>query len=164
MKELSDNNIHDIFIQIMKLYFSRCHYHLEKAGIYPGQSALLCALVKKDGQSQKELCEKMKVKPATITVMIQRMEKRGLVFRRQDKEDKRVSRIFITEAGKNIFKDAIKARENIEAECLKNLTEEEKVILRRILLQIKENLMEVCVKEGNEKIEEMPMFMHNKEM
>ena len=51
---------------------------------------MLFALYKKDGQSQKDLAKQLNINPATITVMLTRMEKAGLLERRKDPDDQRV--------------------------------------------------------------------------
>ncbi len=50
----------------------------------------------------KELADKRKVKASTTTVMIKRMEKAGLVERKQDEKDQRVSRIFDRQRFRNM--------------------------------------------------------------
>ena len=134
----------------MRLHFLICHNHLDKLGIYPGQSGVLCNLSKNDGQSQKELCEKIHVRPATVTVMLLRMEKRNLVKRVQDEKDKRKTRIYLDEAGNNVVEDIKKIHQYVEKSCLRNISEEEKDILRRLLLKVRDNLREDCKDNINE--------------
>jgi DNA-binding MarR family transcriptional regulator len=86
----------------------------------------------------------MGVKPATITVMLTRMEKGGLIERKKDEQDQRVTRIFITEKGEEICKEAKMLVKQIEEECFKGFTVEEKVVFRRLLMQIKYNLTKDC--------------------
>ncbi|WP_234702334.1 MarR family winged helix-turn-helix transcriptional regulator [Clostridioides difficile] len=70
----------------------------------------------KDGQSQKELADKRKVKASTTTVMIKRMEKAGLVERKQDEKDQRVSRIFLTDKGLEICNRVEEFNKELERE------------------------------------------------
>lgn len=69
------------------------------------------------------------------------MGKKTVIYRKQDDEDQRISRVYITKEGREICKKAIKVMENLEEECFGNLTVEEKAILRRLLMQMKENLL-----------------------
>ena len=125
-----EDSIHNIFCQVMKLHFLKSSSYLEKYGIYPGQAGVLHELRHENGQSQRELAKNMQVTPATVTVMLQRMEKIELIIREQDKTDKRVSRIYITEKGKNISKKLEVVRNKIEKECLENFKKEEKIQLK----------------------------------
>lgn len=134
------DNLYHVFGQIIKLHFTRSHNLLEKQGIYPGQPPLLFTLYYKDGQSQKELADKLRIKPATVTVMITRMEKSDLVTRKQDEQDQRISRVFITEKGREMCNKLKSIFEILNDECFSNFTEEEKVLLRRFFLQMRDNL------------------------
>jgi DNA-binding MarR family transcriptional regulator len=102
---------------------------------------MLFILSKHDGLSQKELADILKVKASTITVMLKRMEKANLVTRRQDSQDQRISRVYITTEGLKLCKKASQVMSVIENECFGNFTTEETVILRRLFLQMKDNLI-----------------------
>lgn len=133
-----------MFFQVIKLQHCRMHQLLEDVGIYPGQHALLWFLNKEDGTNQKELADKLKIKPSTITVMLGRMEKAGLLERRQDSKDQRISRVYITEKGKHMYIIVEKTMKQLQEECFGNLTNDESIILRRLLMQIRDNLTKVC--------------------
>lgn len=136
----TEESVQDVFFQVIRLHFCRSHALLGEKGIHPGQQHLLIKLYKKNGQSQKELAKTMGIKPATITVMITRMEKNELIERKKDEKDQRVSRIFITEKGKEVCEEAKKINKKVEEECFKSFTIEEKVAFRRLLMQVRENL------------------------
>ena len=141
MEYLNKDSLYYIFLEILRFHHYRTHVLLEEIGVYPGQPPMLLILNKKDGQSQKELADKLNLAPATITVMLKRMEKANLVVRKQDDEDQRISRVYISEEGKEICKKASRVMRNINEECFGNFTMEEKVILRRLLMQIRDNLI-----------------------
>ena len=67
----------DILLEVIRFHYCRTHKLLEDVGIYPGQPPMLLELKKKGGQSQSELANRLNIKPATVTVMINRMEKVG---------------------------------------------------------------------------------------
>lgn len=138
--KLDKDSIYYAFLEIMRLYHYKMHKLLEEIGLYPGQPFVLFTLSNNDGQSQKELAERLNVKPSTITVMLKRMEKVNLVKRRQDLKDQRVSRVYITETGHEMCEKANQIMKQVEEEMFDNLTVEEKVILRRLLLVVKDNL------------------------
>jgi len=117
---------------------------LDKIGMYPGQPFLLFALLHLDGQSQKDLAGKLNIKAPTMATMVKRMEKSGLVERRQDGQDQRISRVYLTEKGKAVCEQLIEIKKNIDAETFHNFTEEEQILLRRLLMQIRDNLDKAC--------------------
>jgi len=97
MNNLEIDSMNYLLGQVIRFYHQRTHMQLGKIGLYPGQPPILFMLWNKDGRSQKEFAEKLSLKPATITVMLRRMEKAGILERRIDAEDSRISRVYLTE-------------------------------------------------------------------
>lgn len=64
-----------------RLYVNYVERQLAQLGIHSGQGSLLSALDILGHCSQKELADFRQVSPATISVMLGRMENRGLVRR-----------------------------------------------------------------------------------
>lgn len=129
-----------VFGQIGKLHYMKNHKVLENLGVYSGQPPLLMLLRVKDGQSQKELAEHLMIKPATVNVMIKRMEKSGFVRKDQDTEDLRTSRIFLSEKGKKISDELCSLHKKESAECLEGFSEEELETLYDLLCKIRDNI------------------------
>ena len=142
MEKDIQREIYRSFGEIMRLHFLICHNNFEKLGIFPGQAAVLSELKKNDGQSQKDLGEKLHVRPATITVMLKRMEKRGLIKRIQDEKDKRLSRIYLCKTGMDLGEFIFETHKEVEGKTLKGLSHEEKKELNRLLEKIRNNLRE----------------------
>jgi DNA-binding MarR family transcriptional regulator len=64
--------------------------------------------------SMRRLAEAMDVSDASATGIVDRMEKRGLVERRHDAEDRRVVLVSIADAGRRVFSDmAVRRREHL---------------------------------------------------
>lgn len=141
MDNINRDSLYYTFLEVLRLHYYRSHVLLEEIGLYHGQPPMLFILNKTDGQSQKELVTALNVTPATITVMLKRMEKSNLVVRKQDDEDQRISRVYITDEGKELANKANQVMKDIEEECFGNFTPDEKIILRRLLMQMKDNLV-----------------------
>lgn len=125
---------------VVKLYRHNVDLLLQDYDVFPGQPPLLLRLAETDGQMQKELARRIHVKPATLTVMINRMQKAGLVERRPDPHDQRVARVYLTEKGRRAA-DAVKeALRTIESRCLEHFSLEEKLLFRRLLKQMLDDL------------------------
>ena len=133
--------------QICRLEHARAHELLEELGLYRGQHRILRALWGQDGLTHTELAEYAHVRPSTISTTIQRMERAGLVERRHDAGDQRVSRVYLTESGRALQEDVEQAWRRLEEEVLDGLTLEERVLLRRLFLQVRENLERVTSRE-----------------
>lgn len=138
------DSLYDVFREVIKLHYYRTYTLLDEIDMYPGQPAMLSTLSEEDGQSQTDIARNLNIKPATVTVMLNRMEKSGLLERRQDLNDQRVSRVYLTEAGRNMYTRVRAIRHRIDSECFANLTETEQDLLRRLLMQVRGSLEVVC--------------------
>lgn len=137
-----DFNFTNTFRKIIRLHFSLLHNELEKLGLYPGQPHLLMLIYHKDGLNQKEISEKLLLKPATTAVMLKRLEKNGFIYKSTDEEDLRVSRIHLTEKGIVSCVHLKEVSDNIDNICLKNFSDKDCENLNILLNKIKTNLEE----------------------
>jgi DNA-binding MarR family transcriptional regulator len=132
-----------LLAQICKLHHARAHTLLEELGLYRGQPLMLYALWEQEGLTHSELAARLQVKPATITKMINRMVKTGFVRRRSDPEDQRVSHVYLTDAGRAIQNEVERVWRTLEEETFVGFSLEERVLLRRFFLQMRDNLLQV---------------------
>jgi|YNPNPStandDraft_1061719.scaffolds.fasta_scaffold01978_3 DNA-binding MarR family transcriptional regulator len=132
-----------LLAQVCRLHHARAHTLLRALGLHRGQPPMLHALWEREGLTQGELASRLHVRPATMTKMVRRMEKAGFVERRADPDDQRVSRIYLTDAGRTIQGEVREVWSVLESETFAGFTVEERVLLRRFLTQIRENLLRV---------------------
>jgi len=66
---------------------------------HPAQAGCLLVLSRADGLSQSDLAAALHVSRPTVTTMVQKMEASGIVERRADEHDQRVTRLHLTTAG-----------------------------------------------------------------
>jgi DNA-binding MarR family transcriptional regulator len=136
-------SLDSLFAQICRLKHGHIHSRLETLGLYRGQPSVLHALWDQEGLMHTELARRLQVQPATITKMLQRMEKAGFVERRPDPYDHRVSRVYLTDAGRAVQTDVQQVWRQLEEEAFAGFTLEERVLLRCFFVQIRENLKRV---------------------
>ncbi|MBB6669869.1 MarR family winged helix-turn-helix transcriptional regulator [Cohnella nanjingensis] len=108
--------------------------------VYPGQPPVLFRLCEQDGLSQRELAQRVRLTPATLTVMLTRMEKTGLVERRPDDRDQRISRVYMTAKGRAALDAVGGAIRSVEQRAFAGFLPEEQLLLRRLLMQMQHNL------------------------
>jgi len=70
--------------------------------MHPAQAGCLQALAHRDGMSQSDLAEMLHVSRPTVTTMLQRMEGAGVIERRADESDSRITRVFLTPKGREL--------------------------------------------------------------
>lgn len=143
MTQQSESTMMSLLSQICRLEHARSHELLEELGLYRGQHRILRALWRQDGLTHTELSKHSHVRPATISTTLQRMEVAGLVERRHDAEDQRVSCVYLTETGRALQEDVEEVWQKIEEEIFADVTLEERMLLRRLFIQMRENLMAV---------------------
>lgn len=91
----------DILTDASRLYVNYVERQLAQLGIHSGQGSLLSALDILGPWQPKELADfQGNVSPATISVMLGRMENRGLVRRIPSEEGGKRNQISLTEQGK----------------------------------------------------------------
>ena len=132
-----------LLAQICHLHHHRAHELLEGIGLYRGQPPVLRALWEQEGLTHTELANRLDIAPATITKMLQRMEKAGFVQRRADLDDQRVSRVFLTEAGRAIQTELQGIFQKMEIETFNGFSQDEQKVLWQFLMQIRNNLIQV---------------------
>jgi DNA-binding MarR family transcriptional regulator len=129
-----------LLFQICRMHHGRARTLLHEIGLYRGQPPLLDILHEDEGLTHTELATQLGVVPATVTKMLQRMEKAGFVLRQPDTDDQRVSRVYLTDAGREVRAEMRAVLRTLAEQAFAGFTLEERVLLRRLLLQVHDNL------------------------
>ena len=141
MPELAESQTTDFLLaQVCRVHHGRARELLHEIGLYRGQPPLLDILYDEEGLTHSELATRLQVAPATVTKMLQRMEKAGFLSRRPDPEDQRVSRVYLTDAGREIRAEMRARLDRLAEETLAGLSAEERASLHELLLRVQENL------------------------
>ena len=127
-------------MKLCKGYFNALNARLNQLDLYEGQDHLLRHLWEEDGLGQAELTRRLGVEPASVSKALERMEKVGLITRTPSPDDARANRISLTERGRSLEQPVKDAWEQVEAQLLAHMTPEERMLLRRLLLQMRDNL------------------------
>jgi DNA-binding MarR family transcriptional regulator len=139
-EKLISASIGALLVQICKAHRNKAQELLSRIDLYPGQEFLLLNLWPEDGLTHSEVAESLCVQPATVTKMLDRLVRTGLVRRQQDSDDQRISRVYLTEKGRDLLQPIEQVWDELEQVSFAKLTLEERLLLRRILMQIYENL------------------------
>ncbi len=109
-----------------RLFFEELRNHIQPLGIVPGQFPALLALWEQDGQTQKALVEKLDVEQATMANTLNRMERDGLVLRKDHPTDGRAKIICLTEKARSVRNEAYAAAAEVNDIALAELSSEER--------------------------------------
>ena len=115
----------------------------EQEGIVSSYRPFLFHLTQNEnGLTQSELVERIHFKAPTVSLTLQKMELDGLIRKENDKDDQRVTRIFLTEKGKLLDNKIRKIHDEHEDYLSSLFNKEEKdnfiEYLKRIKIKYKE--------------------------
>jgi len=106
---------------------------IEPYDLTPPQFGLLAFLWQQDGLTQVELSEKGQIDRTTVGGLVDRLEKVGLVERRQHPQDRRAFKIHLTERGKGLEGPLSECAGRCLNKITKGLSDQEVSELRRML-------------------------------
>lgn len=141
--EASDPLAHRVFHAFRRT--AHLHKHvfmrrLAEKGTHPGQAMSLWMLAKHDGMTQRDLADLLHVSRPTVTVMLQKMEKAGLIERRVDETDQRYTRLHLTPAGRRLHERILTVHADIVDATVARMTEADQRELERLLGILADNL------------------------
>ena len=148
--------VDDLSAHVFRSFLGTARMHMQlmvrtlaDTGTRPGQAMCLRLLSVNDGVSQRELADVLHVARPTVTKMLQGMEKAGLVQRRADEADQRLTRVYLTDAGRDAEKQmGVAAAEYVNA-TIATLPEEDRRELARLL-----DKLGACITAASEKQQE----------
>jgi len=126
--------------QVCRLTGDRLRVKMEEIGLHKGQGFILFHLWHHDGIPQNVIAHALHVSPATVTSMLQRMERDGWITRERDSEDQRIVRVYLTKKAKAMREEAREAFRDLEKEVTSVLTKDERKTLQKLLEKLHEHL------------------------
>lgn len=116
--------------------------YLSKLDLTYTQWITLLALAEGNGQTIKQLGEKLFLVSSTLTPLLKSLEKQGIVIRQRSKLDERKVQIFLTDKGKELLHASNKCLDVFHS---LGLTTEETQILQHAIVKVRDNLLNSLV-------------------
>ena len=113
---------------------------LKPLGLSAGQPKVLDHLRYHDGVSQKEIAHACHIEPASLTSILNRMEKQDMIKRKTLNGNRRSYHIFLTEYGKTLSKSIEEAFLSLEQEVFSGISDEEKEQFLNTFEKLYENI------------------------
>lgn len=101
-----------------------------------GHGRILHELARCDGMTQKELAERLDIRPQSLTDALVRIENLGYITRTRSEKDRREQVVHITASGRERSEMFHKTSAEITQRLFSNLTDEEKETLASLLAKI----------------------------
>jgi MarR family transcriptional regulator for hemolysin len=109
------------------------------ARITLSQARVIRALTGSDGMTQKELAESIAVEAPTLVPIIDRMEQEGLLERRQDRDDRRNNRIYLTAKSRSLSNEIDASLERVRKAAYRGIPKQDIETLKQALDSIAKN-------------------------
>lgn len=114
---------------------------MEELDLKPSQAGVLFSLKRWGELSQKQLAEKVGITPPSMTVAIRKMEEEEYVIRKPDEKDQRVIKIQLAPKGEACIEGIKKVIFDMEEVIYQGISREEILLMKRILTEMKDNLL-----------------------
>lgn len=109
-------------------------------GLHPSQGLALKTIIRAPGMSQRELADRLRIQRATITVMLQKLERGDFIRREPDPFDQRVIRIFPTQKGEAACRFTDEACNDFFRCCFSNIDPRQQEQMMQLLGRMEENM------------------------
>ena len=105
-------------------------------GLEPREFALLRSVAAAEGDSQQAIGERMNVAPSRMVAFVDSLERRGLLERRQNPNDRRARALFLTEDGRELLGRAFQVAGEHERALSQDFTAAEREQLLDLLARV----------------------------
>lgn len=108
-------------------------------GITPGQYAILSCLWEEDGQTPRQLAERLSLDSSSITGILDRVEQKGLIQRQAVPRDRRTLRVVLTDKGRVLEEPVNQAILEANKKVLAKFDEQDLENLRKFLYMLNDH-------------------------
>lgn len=143
-KNTMDDTLHYLIMANQMLVQKALMEQLKDTGLTIGQPKILDYLKEHDGSNQKEIAKACFLEAGSLTIILNRMEEKGLIERRILNGNRRSFHIFLTAEGKEKQKLVDRAFSEIEKEALVQISAEDYGQFMSVYHRIYDNLSGIC--------------------
>ena len=118
--------------------------NMKPLGLTRSQWRVVAYVSRTPGVSQTELAENIECSRMAITSLLDRMQKKGLVERREVENDRRVRAVFLTDKGNALVRQMNKTAVRVLEQVFAGTTQADRLQLHQLLDDIKTNSSEIA--------------------
>ena len=131
----------DCIIFLLAKAYQKAHsafkQKLAPFGITPVQQLILAVLEEEEFLSPGEIAERVAMDNATLSGVLDRMAEAGMIRKEGNREDRRSVRVSLTPKAKRMQDELTEQRKAINEEITGKLSMEERLLLKRMLRDLK---------------------------
>lgn len=116
-----------------RLFTRALNNRIMPLGVTAGQWPLLLHLWEEDGLSQKELSRRVGIEEPTTTRTLARMERDGLVVRRQSTTDRRQMHVHLSDKGLELREELVPCAQDVNALATHGMSPQDKARINSLL-------------------------------
>jgi DNA-binding MarR family transcriptional regulator len=138
-----NNSLHytDCVVFLLAKAYQKVHgqfkKHSAEFGLTPIQVLVIEALREQEGISAMELGKKLVLDSATLSGLLERLSEKGWIIKTPDEVDRRSLKLYLGEKAKQLDARLSELRQKVNDEITENLSLEEKLLLKRLLKDLK---------------------------
>lgn len=149
-KDTMDDTLHYLIMANQMLVQKALLEQLKDTGLTIGQPKILDYLKEHDGSNQKEIAKACFLEAGSLTIILNKMEEKGLIERRILNGNRRSFHIFLTAEGKEKQKLVDRAFSEIEKKALTEIVAEDYEQFMSVYRRIYDNLSGILEKQTEE--------------
>lgn len=131
----------ECIIFLLAKAYQKAHGNFKKRlstyGLTPVQNLILEALWDEEGLSAGDIGKRLVLDGATLSGVLDRMAEKKWIVKDTDPDDKRLLRIYPSDKARQVKSGIARERERANDEILSGLSMEEKLLLKRLLRDVK---------------------------
>ena len=135
-----EKSLHYLIMANHFIFQKRLFTMIRNTGLTLGQPKILDYLRDHDGSIQKDISAACHIEQASLTSVLNGMEKKGLIVRKMRDGNRRSLYVFLTEKGRALSERIADEFEKIEAAALGGFSDREKEALGTLLSGMYENI------------------------
>lgn len=133
-------NYHLLMLENHTLFTKKLFERIKNLQLSFGQPKILEYLLNNEGCMQKDIALACFIEPASVTSVLTKMEKDGLIFKKNLNGNRRSYYVYLTDIGKEKAKEIQRHFKEMEEEVFKGLSEKEIMELYTLLGKVNKNL------------------------
>lgn len=125
-----------LLAQVGALAAERFGERMAVLGLTPPHAGILRLIASAPGINQRTLAERLGIFPSRLVALVDQLQERGLVERRNQPEDRRSHALYLTAAGRDALAAIGKLAVEHDADLLASLTPDERAQLAGLLRRV----------------------------
>lgn len=113
---------------------------LDPFGLTPLQWGILCCLWQEDGLPTLQISKQLQQRSGNVAVALPLLEKQGYIQRQGDERDRRIFRVWLTPAGRQLKNVLPSQAQNLDLQLFESLSQEERATFSALVDYLRSSL------------------------